>query len=129
MIDFFLLAALFRWIWENCLPYREEGQDAYALQIERRERLLRFYAKYNTSIKPRHIDETLSEWARNEHGMYEMLTAKYGPEPSRYRERFVRFYQKYNRDKLGGVDAALSTYVGQEEGLMELLVKHYGPEP
>merc|ERR1712176_863922 len=47
-----------------------------------RERLLRFYKKYNPA-KIAHMDMFLDHWKDNPEELFEKLVAKYGPEPSK----------------------------------------------
>ncbi|GMF12083.1 unnamed protein product [Phytophthora lilii] len=120
-----------------------------------RERLTRFYQKYNAD-KLHEIDGVLERFKGREAQLFSALVKKYGPEPASDEEldaaesdeeeeeeeapaadepkdfnhqRLLAFYQKYNPDKVGDVPSVLSKYKGKESKLFDALVKKYGPEP
>ncbi|TMW69264.1 hypothetical protein Poli38472_001420 [Pythium oligandrum] len=121
-----------------------------------RERLVRFYMKYNAD-KIHEIDGVLERYKGKEAQLFNALVKKYGPEPSADEKlpspkkaapaptkvvvneskavtdfnhaRLTAFYQKYNPEKLGEVETVLAKYKGKEAQLFNALVKKYGPEP
>ena len=77
-----------------------------------RERLVRFFEKYNKE-KIDTVDKILVSYKGKEEQLFEALVKKYGPEPDNdkshnasavtntdsTRERLVRFFEKYNKEK------------------------------
>ncbi|EEY62937.1 uncharacterized protein PITG_14557 [Phytophthora infestans T30-4] len=80
-----------------------------------RERLTRFYQKYNAD-KLHEIDGVLERFKGRETQLFSAL-------------RLLAFYQKYNPEKAGDVAQVLIKYKGNESKLFDALVKKYGPEP
>ncbi|KAI9917151.1 hypothetical protein PsorP6_013091 [Peronosclerospora sorghi] len=122
-----------------------------------RERLTRFYQKYNPD-KVHEIDGVLERFKGRETQLFSKLVKKYGPEPAAdeivdaattaetekvavdvnekplevqdlNHQRLLDFYQKYNPEKVGDVAQVLAKYKGKESMLFDALVKKYGPEP
>ncbi|OWZ02964.1 hypothetical protein PHMEG_00025386 [Phytophthora megakarya] len=122
-----------------------------------RERLTRFYQKYNAD-KLHEIDGVLERFKGREAQLFSALVKKYGPEPTADEEfeaaeeeeeeedevedvaepeeakdfhyqRLLAFYHKYNPEKVGDVPQVLAKYKGKESKLFDALVKKYGPEP
>ncbi|EQC28519.1 hypothetical protein SDRG_13847 [Saprolegnia diclina VS20] len=102
-----------------------------------RQRLERFYAKYNPD-KISEIEAALERYKGREASLFEALVRKYGPEPAANEEitfvdamtlRLQAFYEKYNPEKIGEVPTVLAKYAGKERQLFEALVRKYGPEP
>ncbi|KAG1690518.1 hypothetical protein DVH05_028022 [Phytophthora capsici] len=122
-----------------------------------RERLTRFYQKYNAD-KLHEIDGVLERFKGRETQLFSALVKKYGPEPTEDEtfdavesekeeedkdeeeapageekdfnyQRLLAFYQKYNPEKLDDVPQVLAKYKGKESKLFDALVKKYGPEP
>ncbi|KAG3119145.1 hypothetical protein PI124_g3834 [Phytophthora idaei] len=123
-----------------------------------RERLTRFYQKYNAD-KLHEIDGVLERFKGRETQLFSALVKKYGPEPAEDEtfdaaaeseeeteeapaaatevddakdfnyQRLLAFYQKYNPEKVGDVAQVLVKYKGKESKLFDALVKKYGPEP
>ncbi|RLN51243.1 hypothetical protein BBJ28_00015670 [Nothophytophthora sp. Chile5] len=123
-----------------------------------RERLTRFYQKYNAD-KLHEIDGVLERFKGRETQLFSALVKKYGAEPGEdevfdapssakteteappveipesqvvkdfNHARLLAFYQKYNPEKVGDVDQVLTKYKGKESKLFNALVKKYGPEP
>ncbi|KAL4162288.1 hypothetical protein PRNP1_002835 [Phytophthora ramorum] len=122
-----------------------------------RERLTRFYRKYNAD-KLHEIDGVLERFKGREAQLFSALVKKYGPEPAEHEQfdgadedeeeeeeeeeqeeedtemnfnhqRLLAFYQKYNPEKVDDVPTVLAKYKGKESKLFDALVKKYGPEP
>ncbi|KAL3663184.1 hypothetical protein V7S43_011594 [Phytophthora oleae] len=121
-----------------------------------RERLTRFYQKYNAD-KLHEIDGVLERFKGRETQLFSALVKKYGPEPTEDEkfdaveaeeqeeedtsaveaeqanhfdyQRLLAFYQKYNPEKVDDVPQVLAKYKGKESKLFDALVKKYGPEP
>ena len=127
-------------------PEPTSAPSTHKQQLTPRERLIRFYEKYNPA-KVGAVDQTLEAYAGREEEMFTALVGKYGPEPpstmstpstpgtttlsssSSYKQRLTRFYEKYNPAKIGAVDQTLEAYAGREEEMFTALVGKYGPEP
>jgi density-regulated protein DRP1 len=135
----------------------EWQKEIVGAMSEHRERLTRFYHKYNAD-KLHEIDGVLERFKGRETQLFSALVKKYGPEPgdsddeeaeeqeiapsaaqnaeaaepeenSLNHQRLLAFYQKYNPDKLHDVPHVLAKYKGKESKLFDALVRKYGPEP
>ncbi|CEG43527.1 rna-binding protein [Plasmopara halstedii] len=123
-----------------------------------RERLTRFYQKYNAD-KLHEIDSVLERFKGRETQLFLTLVKKYGTEPAENEtfetveettkvsdasctpssnldqvqdmnyQRLLAFYQKYNPEKVDDVPQVLVKYKGKESMLFDALVMKYGPEP
>eukprot|EP01064_Diplonema_japonicum_P025425 TRINITY_DN36849_c0_g1_i1.p1 TRINITY_DN36849_c0_g1~~TRINITY_DN36849_c0_g1_i1.p1 ORF type:complete len:535 (+),score=100.75 TRINITY_DN36849_c0_g1_i1:34-1638(+) len=119
----------------------EVQEDTYDKTHEYRERLRRFYQKYNPSQLIM-VDDMLGAAKGNEEDMFAALVNLYGPEPKlqlehgereqvnlTFVQRLKRFYYYHNPSHNQDLDALAVRYRHRQEQLMIALVSKYGPEP
>ena len=64
--------------WTFCTEFNLQSENVSFLYDVYRERLVRFYEKYNP-VKLPHVETFMGAWKEDE--LFKMLTSKYGPEP------------------------------------------------
>ena len=117
-------------------------ENSSAKRREYRERLERFYRKYNP-LQMVIIDQMLNAAEGNEEKMFAALVKVHGPEPPaiagrigvvgedkpKFIDRLKVFYSHYRPKHNKDLNKIASNFIGREEELIAALVAKYGPEP
>lgn len=137
----------------NKAQHQQEQQERDRKATEEiKTRLHRFYLKYAPEkANEEQMSKVLTKYQAREDELFEMLVAKFGPEPHpdeklqpgntkpptsssssallSTREQVTRYYKKNDPSKLDNVDKILNKYSGRDQDLIEMMRMKYGEVP